>query len=386
MTELRKLDVSLTKHGAHKVAALLKKYEKDKVLDHLAGSEPGINIESAQARKTLAANARGVIPEVWAKAKLRGNEAIDGLVLIAVIFSHHQLIATMQRSINKAPFVGRIVRSKDIDDKAFTNFAHVVEKLGFSTEHSPDHVDFDVHKLFGVPGLNELAKELLMIKLKEAGWDAKNSIVDECVALKFHEVFSVDQQEFRDWLVSGGTPGSQDNLRSEDADFFIKATDRPSRGKFAFKAGHNPKKTGTVAVGASPKTTTADLLHNEMQNSLFETLCQKYGKENVGSEQSTGSGTSIDIAVKAGKSAWFYEIKTDVSVKACIRQAIPQLLEYAYWQGDASTADRLIIVGPSSVTQEAEAYLAFLRKQFGLEIYYEQYKLPKNSQKGRSLS
>src|SRR2546425_7603922 len=112
MTDLRKLNVSLTKHGAHKVAALLKKYEKDEVLNHLADSEPGINIESAQAKKTLAANRAGTVPEVWAKAKQRGGEAIDALVLIAVMFSHHQLITTMQRSANRRPFVGRIERGK----------------------------------------------------------------------------------------------------------------------------------------------------------------------------------------------------------------------------------------------------------------------------------
>lgn len=36
-----RLNVSLTKHGAHKVALLLRKYGKDDVLDHAEGKERG---------------------------------------------------------------------------------------------------------------------------------------------------------------------------------------------------------------------------------------------------------------------------------------------------------------------------------------------------------
>ncbi len=72
MTDLSRLNVSLTKHGAHKIAELLKKYDKDVVLKHLWGSEPGIKIEAAQAKKTLSANSKGEVPEIWNKAKLRG--------------------------------------------------------------------------------------------------------------------------------------------------------------------------------------------------------------------------------------------------------------------------------------------------------------------------
>jgi hypothetical protein len=182
MTDLRRLDVSLTKHGAHKVATLLKTYEKDKILKKLSGSVPGINIELAQAKKTLAASNAGVVPELWTEAKQRGGETVDALVLIAIIFSHHQLIRAMQRSSNKQPFAGRIKRGKDIDGKAFTNFAHIIEELGFSTEHSATHVDYDLHKLFQITGLNELVAELLAMKLQSAGWDRKNSIVDEAIA------------------------------------------------------------------------------------------------------------------------------------------------------------------------------------------------------------
>jgi hypothetical protein len=123
----------------------------------------------------------------------------------------------------------------------------------------------------------------------------------------------------------------------------------------------------------SPKSAKgkARLLHNEIQTKLFDELVKEFGADNVGSEVASGHGaTAIDLVVKTAKSFWFYEIKTAPSVKACIRQAIPQLLEYAYWDGKKSRCDRLIIVGPKPVTKTAEAYLNFLRKTFGLELSY----------------
>jgi hypothetical protein len=363
--------VSLTKHGAHKVAALLKLFDKDDVLRNLTGTVPGINIELAQARKTLATNNSGQVPNVWRKAKERGPETIDALVLIAVIFSHHQLVSAMKAGAGKRPFVGRVVRGAVIDGKAFTNFAHIIEQLGFSTEHTEDHVDFNLHRIFQIPRLGELVAELLAIKLKSAGWDGKGLVADEAVRLGIHVVFGVKAETFAEWLNKIGYAGTVVEGEAEDAEFFFAANDTPSSGKFTFRSGHAAKKTGSVAVAPSKKATTADLLHNEMQNSLVAKLQDEHGKENVGSEQPTGRGTSIDVVARVGSSFWFYEIKTDRSVRACIRQAIPQLLEYAYWSGEANTAERLIIVGPSPITKEGDKYLAFLRKQFGLEIYYE---------------
>lgn len=375
MTNLKKLNVSLTKHGAHKVAALLKKFETDEVLNHLWNSERGINIETAQAKKTLSVNGKGVVPVVWDKAKALGNEAIDALVLIAIIFSHHQLIAAMQKATNKRPFAGTINRGETLDGKAFTNFAHIIEELGYSTKHSVAHVDFDLQKLFRIEGLNALVVELLTNRLTLAGWDRKRPFIDEATALNFHEAFSMTEAQFRTWLSTGALEDPE--LDFEDEDFFLNADDKPTSGKFVFKAGHNEKKTGSVPVAAPKLPTKANLLHNEIQNSLVAALVEKFGKAHVGTENDTGDGTSIDVVVKTEKNCTFYEIKTASSVKACIRQAIPQLLEYAYWHGSADRADALVIVSRHPLTKEADTYLGFLRTQFGLKIYYEQHEIAK---------
>jgi len=96
MIDVTKLSVSLTKHGAYKVALLLRDYDKDQVLKHLSDSVAGINIESAQAKKTLAADQHGKLPDFWNEARARGSETIDATVLLAIIVSHQNLIAAMR--------------------------------------------------------------------------------------------------------------------------------------------------------------------------------------------------------------------------------------------------------------------------------------------------
>jgi hypothetical protein len=371
MTELKRLNVSLTKHGAHKVAQLLTMYDKDKVVDHSWGKVPGINIERAQTLKTLAADRSGRVPALWNEARARGSETVNALVLLAIIFSHHQLISAMKLSTNKGHYVGRVNRRDLPGDKAFTNFAGDIEELGFSTAHATSYIDFDLHRIFQIPGLNELARELLREKLRAARWDEKRDIIDEATSLGFHEVLSVPEAQFRRWLESGASIPV--DLDEEDAAFFFDGDDTPHDGTFEFRPGHRPKKTGKVKVKGTASEKEATLLHNAMQTSLYDALVKQHGKTCVAAENPTGHGTSVDLVVKTDAFCWFYEIKTAKSVKACIRQAIPQLLEYAYWSKKKPAVDRLIIVGPKKITKEATAYLQFLNATFGLKISYEHH-------------
>lgn len=376
MTNLTKLKVSLTKHGAHKVAALLMTYPPDEVLAHVWDNDLGIKIEVAQARQNLSASRSGQLPPVWDVAKERGSETLNALVMVAIIFSHHELIRAMRQSTNKKAFAGTIKRGNVLDGKAYTNFAHIIEELGYSTEHSADHLNYDLHKLFQIKNLNSLVAEILKLKLEVADWDKKKSVVDESCALGFHEVFGVTQTQFKGWLNTGSlSVVDSQGMTAEDAAFFEAADDEPATGTFKFQSGHNNKKTGTVSVKQSKKEITADLLHNKIQNELFISLKMQYGDDCVGTENGTGHRTAIDVVVNTPSFCWFYEIKTAESVKACIRQAIPQLLEYAYWHGSDDRADRLYIVSVHPITKQAETYLAFLRKRFGLEIYYHQHTL-----------
>ena len=65
----------------------------------------------------------------------------------------------------------------------------------------------------------------------------------------------------------------------------------------------------------------------------------------------------------------FYEIKSRLTPRLCIREALGQLLEYAYW-GDAIGPALLIVVGDQPIDSEAQAYLGALDHEFGLRIRY----------------
>lgn len=367
MTDLTKLSVSLTKHGAHKISFLLKKYGKDGVLSNVRGQDEGVNIDAGQARKNLSIGSDGVVPVVWNAARACGDAHVDALVFIAIIFSHYELIDAMRTS-GTAPYVGTIRRDNHLNGKAYTNFAHIIEELGFATAHEYEQVSYDVSKLFQLPGLAELVRGVLTLKLQKAGWSGVNTLEEECAALGMHEVFGIDAEKFTSWLASDETP---DEI--EDRQFFSGDEPNIGLGVFEFSAGHNQRKVGVVPVrGGGQKM--ANLLHNKIQNELYARLCDQFGQENVGTENPTGDGTSIDLVVKQDAGLTFYEIKTAGTLKACIRQAIPQLLEYAFWKGTYDRAKRLVIVSPHELTEEAKIYLEFLKEQFKLPLEYEQFK------------
>jgi hypothetical protein len=138
---------------------------------------------------------------------------------------------------------------------------------------------------------------------------------------------------------------------------------------FNFKAGAS-KKVTTAKATFSEKQLDLDLRHNLLQEKLSQQLTSKYGKDNVRKEQPSGVGTLIDIVVKVKEDYWFYEIKTALTPRACLREAIGQLLEYALWPG-AQEPTRFIVVGETAIDKDGQEYLSRLKSRFSLPIEYE---------------
>lgn len=143
-----------------------------------------------------------------------------------------------------------------------------------------------------------------------------------------------------------------------------------SESEFVFKSGCSTKVSSAKATLAK-KELDLDLRHNELQQGLYEKLVKKYGRDNVGTERPSGVGTKVDVVVRKGKEFWFYEIKTALTARACLREALGQLLEYSFWPG-AQEPTRLIIVGESALDTDGKEYLSRLKKRFSLPIEYEQ--------------
>lgn len=374
MTDISRLKVSLTKHNAHKIARLLKDYPVNEILLRL----DEVHAESAQAKKNLSVRRGDKIPEVWAKAKALGESAIDALVLVGIIFSHHELIYAMRTASDRRGFSGRIDRGIQLNNKAYTNFVRVVDQLGYATKLNYPGVTFDLRSMFQVPGLGPIVGELLRFKLVDAKWAGKGSFVEEAIANKFHDVFGIPGKQFRDWLSDDAQPeGAEVTLLPKDAEFFQTESEGKQSKAFEFRAGHTKREVEAFTRSSSNKT-KVNQLHNDIQNRLFAYLEGIFGEGHVGTEIDTGDGTSIDMATLIESRATFYEIKTSSSVRACIRQAIPQLLEYAYWP-EAERAQEIVIVSHLPVTNEADCYLNFLRIKFNLPISYKQFNLATNS-------
>jgi hypothetical protein len=154
-----------------------------------------------------------------------------------------------------------------------------------------------------------------------------------------------------------------------DADTF-PVTEESGSG-LQFVPGHRPGKASTTAT-RQQRTLDIQLRHNGIQEGVFNHLVAEFGKRAVGTEQRNGPANRVDVVLQTDSGYWFYEIKPGLSARACIRQALAQLLEYAFWPG-ATPADRLVIVGEARLDTDATAFLETLRERFGIPLYYEQY-------------
>lgn len=145
-----------------------------------------------------------------------------------------------------------------------------------------------------------------------------------------------------------------------------------SKKQFIFRHGHTKKK-GTTESSYEAHSSNIDLVQNRMQARIYQQLTKKYGKDNVGTELDAGYGALIDVVVReSSRHFTFYEIKTLYSVRLCIREALAQLLEYAYYP-NKSNASRIVVVSTNAITKEAQSYLEHLRHSFGIPVYYQRY-------------
>lgn len=140
---------------------------------------------------------------------------------------------------------------------------------------------------------------------------------------------------------------------------------------FQFKHGCSIKLSSTSA-SLTEKKLNIRLKHNDYQYYLHRELVYIYGEENVGTEINL-NGTSIDLVVKDKGVYYFYEIKTASTAKACIRQALGQILEYSYWPGNQK-AEKLVVVGAPSLDKDTTKYIEYLRNKFNLPIEYRSIK------------
>lgn len=363
MVDTSKLKVSLTKHGAHKIAQLLVKYGASGALDHVVDDELAIDINLVQARKNLSAD-DGTVPSYWNEIVKLGQNAINAAVLVSIIFSHHELIKAMAVSCGEKQ-IGKLTGSIFTNRKGFTNFKNDICELGFSVLSNANGVVYDLSNVVSNVELSSYIRLIIEDKLRQAGWDGRGDSISLAVTLNFNEVFGLSEDAFTAWLSGRGAPvapsANEDEFKSD------------SLVDFAFRSGHTPRTTVRSSFHKPQESPESQLMHNFLQTRLYEQLAVIYPKDRIGTEVPVGVGRAcVDICLIADDQLTiFYEIKTHPSARACVREALGQALEYAYWP-DTERAQKLVIVSPARVTESLITYMQLLRTRFGHKIYYQQ--------------
>ena len=86
-------------------------------------------------------------------------------------------------------------------------------------------------------------------------------------------------------------------------------------------------------------------------------------------EWEVAEGGRVDVAVDTRDGLLFCEIKVAPNVRAALREAIGQLLEYAHWPNE-SRAKKWWVVSEEAPSAEDVAYLQALRTRYGLPVFY----------------
>lgn len=161
----------------------------------------------------------------------------------------------------------------------------------------------------------------------------------------------IDHNDLRQWL--------------KKLNKVLERTSAPS--DLAFVPGLNIPRSSKIRSGHGDAITTNNL-HNELMRKLYDRLCSESGKDNVGTEIHVGA-KRIDAVVKGSDFYDLYEVKTALNPFDCVTEALGQLCQYAYLFC-RDKIGKMVIVGASEPTKEVEQYLATLRKNHSLSVYY----------------
>lgn len=137
-----------------------------------------------------------------------------------------------------------------------------------------------------------------------------------------------------------------------------------------FKPGCPPRVRWTQA-SITERTLNVSLRHAAIVQALYDSLSEEFGKEFVGTERTCRLGGRIDAMVKAPNFLAFYEVKTAPTARACIREALGQLLDYACWPGPPEVHE-IVVVGEPPLIPDAASYLERLKAAFPVPLAYRQ--------------
>ena len=121
-----------------------------------------------------------------------------------------------------------------------------------------------------------------------------------------------------------------------------------------------------------------DPLHKKIQNAIVELLKDQYVHLYVekGTDCTIKQKVDIKGLLKDSEEWHYFEVKT-YSAKRSIREALGQILEYAHYPS-TKRAKKLFIIGPEKPDDKDKSYMQFIRKTYGLPIWFRWYSFAEN--------
>ncbi|KMZ43539.1 MULTISPECIES: hypothetical protein [Bacillales] len=206
---LEDLKVSLTKFGVIEVINIIKNGQLEEYLDGTYEASHKIDRPQINAALGITENDPSTVPVYWKEID-NFPELIELFCLVAVIFSHHDLIKKFKESRSEA-MRGVLHKDSFSDVKVFTNVRRLLLHSGAApvTAERSDNVPYDFSPLFANSNVGRLIKQLLLDRLKRINWNDTPSLdqrefyrsfIEQCVFYGFHEVFSVTQDQLVRWF------------------------------------------------------------------------------------------------------------------------------------------------------------------------------------------
>lgn len=146
---------------------------------------------------------------------------------------------------------------------------------------------------------------------------------------------------------------------AQDENLLNSALLRRRKGSPLAPSSNKVVRRGTGASEYTPE-------HALMQKKLLLELKKEFPGAEIIAEQDF-----IDVTVRMKAELLLFEIKSDLEPRAVIRQALGQILEYAFHPQRAQKLPvRLVIVGRRKLSVDEQSYLDRLRNEFTLPLEY----------------
>ena len=157
---------------------------------------------------------------------------------------------------------------------------------------------------------------------------------------------------------------SKENVITNIFNEFVFTNDSKIRERIRSrrKATTTRKKGNEKRKGTKPYV--ADLKHNEIQESFYKYLKNKYPKDRITMEEDF-----VDVKRETARSIILYEVKPYAWAEDCIREGLGQLLSYAH-QIKSKKELKFVVVGPYKASKPEEVFIEYVKNEFKPSFKY----------------